>query len=144
MRIFAKNNDIKIFSIAYADGISSEGKAVLQALAEGTGGKYYSAPSGEDLEEIYEDIAGELKEAAGVDTAMELMFQDVEINNQTVPNTGSDTILEYVYDPEISTLIENRYGNGTYISEVVDQSAWWTENKSLHFDVGTVYLNQTW
>ena len=144
MRVFAEDNDIKIFSIAYADGISSEGRAVLQSLAEDTGGKYYYAPSGDDLEEIYADIAGELKEAAGVDTAMELMFQNVEINNQAVPNTGSDSALEYVYDPDKSTLIENHYGNGEYTSEIIDQSAWWAENKSLHFDVGTVYLNQIW
>ena len=144
MRIFAKNNGIKIFSIAYADGISSECRAVLQALAKDTGGSYYYAPSGDDLKKIYEDIAGELKEAAGVDTKMELMFQNIEINNETLPNTGTDSVLEYVYDHDISTLVENYYSNGTYTSEVLDQRAWWAENKSLHFDVGTVYLNQTW
>jgi hypothetical protein len=144
MRVFANANGIKIFSIAYADGISSQCRAVLQTLAEDTGGKYYYAPKGDALADIYKDIAGELKEAAGVDTSMELMFQDVEINKETLPNTDDDPILEYVYDPGKSTFIENIYGNGMYTSESEDQSVWWAENRSLHFDVGTVYLNQTW
>lgn len=144
MRVFANNNNIKIYSIAFGDGISNDAKEVLRSLAEDTGGEYYNASKGDQLEGIYEDIAGELKEAAGVDTEMELMFQNVELNNENLPNTGSDPVLEYVYDPEKSTLIESFYGNGTYISEIEDQSAWWAENRSLHFDVGTVYLNQTW
>ncbi|MBN1432058.1 MAG: VWA domain-containing protein [Methanomicrobiaceae archaeon] len=144
MRVFAGNNNITIFSIAFADGMSSSGRQVMERLAEDTGGKYYYAPDGEELKDVYKDIAGELKEAAGVNTEMELMFQNVEINNVTVPNTGGDAVLEYVYDPDDSTLIENFYSNGTHTSVTEDQRAWWTENISLHFDVGTVYLNQTW
>lgn len=143
MSAFANFNNIKIYSIAYGSDLSAVGNITLENLAKSTGGEYYHAPDGEELEGIYKDIAGELKTLAGVDTEMELMFSNVEINNVTVSNENSE-ILRYVYDEVKSTSIASRYGNGTCISEHIDQSAWWSQNASLHFDVGTVYLNQTW
>jgi len=142
MSALAISKDIRIYSIAFGSDVTDT--ETLSILANSTGGKFYSAPDEEELEQIYKDIAGELQEAAGVDTEMELMFQNVELNNVSVPNTSEDPVLEYVYDFERSTAIENFYGNGTHTFEVIDQSAWWNDNKSLQFDVGTVYLNQTW
>lgn len=142
MSALAKSKDIKIYSIAFGSDITDT--ETLTILAESTGGNFYSAPNDEELEQIYKDIAGELQEAAGVDTEMELMFQNIELNNVSVPNTNEDPVLDYIYDPGQSTAIENFYGNGTHTFDVIDQSAWWNENKSLQFDVGTVYLNQTW
>ena len=143
LRVYANNNDIKVYTIAFEMDVQ-KAKDVLQELSNSTGGKFYDAPDGDKLKEIYKDIAGDLKEAAGVDTEMELMFQNVEINDVMVPNEGADMVLDYKHIPDKSTLIENLYNNGTYTKECLDQGEWWTANHSLNFDVGTIYLNHTW
>lgn len=148
LSFYASSKGIKLYTIAFGNEITESDSDntyyTLKLLAQSTGGEVYYAEDGDELKEVYKEIAGELQVAAGVDTEMELMFQNVEINNVTVPNSGSTAVLEYVYDPEDSTHIENFYDNGTHTSVIEDQTEWWSENKSLNFDVGTVYLNQTW
>ncbi len=51
-----------------------------ELLAENTGGKYYFGTS-TDIIGIYEEIADDLKEEAGVDTVLNLNYITIEIND---------------------------------------------------------------
>jgi len=58
MSVYAKNNNIRIYSIAFGNQISPAGKTTLRVLAEGTvladgtHGTYYEA-SATDIAEVY-------------------------------------------------------------------------------------------
>ncbi|MDD5419412.1 MAG: VWA domain-containing protein, partial [Methanomicrobiaceae archaeon] len=149
MAVYAENNGIRIYSIAYANSISYQGRSVLQKLAEETGGKYYYAPFGDDLAGIYAEIAGDLKTEAGVGTEVHLCFNDITVNNKTISN-GSD-VFDYVHRED------QPYGNSTWIQsydrntgeyyitpDTRDDTASWNANQTIHFDVGTIVLDQVW
>mgnify|MGYP005840660445 CR=1 FL=1 len=146
MSVFAMSNDIRIYSIAFANDISDEGKRTLKVLAESTGGKYYYAPTGDDLAGVYTDIAGILKTEASVDTELDVIFENVEVNE--APVSGAD-VLDYIYaagaSTTISSWIDNETGHyDTIPFTTIDQTADWNTGNNLHFDIGTVRLGQTW
>jgi len=141
MSVYAMNNNIRIYSIAFANDISDGGKNTLKVLAESTGGKYYHAPTGDDLAQVYTDIAGELKTEAGVNTTM-TVFNNVELNETPV---DAFKVFDYRYQNGVSTYILNKSGNGTTLYEgTIDQTPDWNTNHNLHFDIGTIHLNQVW
>ncbi len=86
MSIYAKNNGIRIYSIAFADTMSSGGRKTMSVLANATGGKYYEA-SATNIADVYKTIAGELQDTAGVNTTMTTDFQNVNITGVSVPGT---------------------------------------------------------
>ncbi len=137
MSVFAMSNDIRIYSIAFANDISDEGKETLRLLAESTGGSYYYAPTGDHLAGVYTDIAGVLKTEAGVDTELDVAFENVNVTGVELPGTD---VFDYVYDYGNSTHIHNQTGS----EETIDQTADWNADHSLHFNIGTVRLGQTW
>jgi hypothetical protein len=142
MSVFAMSNDIRIYSIAFANDISDEGKNTLRVLAESTGGKYYHAPTGDDLAQVYTDIAGELKTEAGVNTTMNLEFGTVSVNS-----TLTGDVFEYEHLDPVSTRMTKYWtDNKTTIWGPVceNQGTDWQGDKILSFDVGDIYLNQTW
>ena len=63
MSIYAKNHGIKIYSIAFADTMSSGGRKTLSVLANASGGKYYEA-SATNIADVYKAIAGDLQDTA--------------------------------------------------------------------------------
>jgi hypothetical protein len=143
MSVYARNNNIKIFSIGYADELSAGGRNTLAILARGTGGKYYNGSAG-NIADVYRAIAGELKEDAGVNTTMDLHFQTIHVNDGTFPG---EEVFEYQYVPGISTY-EKSY-NATLdpwpgTAKWYDQTDEWDTGKNLHFDVGTIHQGQTW
>jgi Mg-chelatase subunit ChlD len=145
MATYALDHDIKIYSIGYADSISSGGRSTLRTLAETTGGKYYDGDAA-NINEVYSQIAGELKTEAGVDTMMDLSFENVEVNDAPVP--GED-VFAYQYIPGISTNIASWIDNETGHYDPVplhteDRTADWEDDQSLHFNIGTIRLGQTW
>ena len=157
MSVYAANHNVTIYSIAFGDGLSSGGISTLRTLAESTGGSYYYAPSGDDLAAIYTEIAGELKTEAGVDTSMDVVFTDIELNNVSRVNDPDDPILEYEYENGVSTLVKSWNTTvsppGTEESPNVmgpltlDQRDDWAQNQSLNFptsEIGTIHLGQTW
>jgi len=149
MATYAQNNNIRIYSIAFAQDISTTGKSTLQTLATTTGGTYYEAPTADDLTAIYTDIAGKLKTEAGVDTMVGLQFDNVLVNGLVVPNDPADPILDYCYVPGSSTVIGSWIDNETGRYDIVpidtyDNTSDWAAGRNLAFDVGTVRLNQTW
>jgi hypothetical protein len=151
MANYAKYKYVRIYSIGFANGLSSQAVADMKYLAESTGGFYRNASSGTDLTNVYNEIAGDLKNEAAVNTTMGLDYGTIRVNN--IQQDGFD-VFSYVYDPSTSltrpgsTWI-NKF-NKTSLSYAsfpytVDDTANWTEtSKSLNFDVGTIKLNETW
>lgn len=133
MSVYAKNNNIRIYSIAFGNQISSGGRQTLSLLANATGGKYYTA-SATDVTDVYRSIAGELKDTAGANATMNLSFQNVQVNSTPMP--GQD-VFDYV--PVTTTT----WPNGTVTTR--DQSGEWVApNYQLQFDIGTLKVGQIW
>lgn len=143
---YAADNNIRIFTISYSESLSDSARSTLRSIAESTGGKYYHAPGPDALGPIYTEIAGELKTEAGVDTELDVAFQNVEVNGEL--ESGSDV---FDYDPVdgVSTTIESWVDNktGHYVITpryTIDQTDDWNDDHSLNFNIGTVRLGQTW
>jgi hypothetical protein len=135
---YAADNNIRVYSISFGTGIpvGSSTWKTLEILSNATKAKHYHAASGSDLMDMYTLIAGELKTSAGVNTTMDLKFENVSLNNITVPG---DKVFDYVYLDGVSTHITNNTYDGT-----VDQTTDWTDDHNLYFDIGTVHLQETW
>ncbi len=159
LSVYASDHDITIYSIAFGDGLTENGIGTLETLATSTGGLYYHAPTGEDLARIYTDIAGELRTEAGVNTTMDLMFTDIELNNETKENGPDFRILEYQYVDNLSTLIKSwntvlspqwsEYSDNVVRPlTLLDQTEDWENgNQKLTFnatEIGTINLGQVW
>ena len=135
---YAKNNGIKIFTIALGDEPSHD---ELESYANQTGGKFYSATAGDDLTRVYEDIATKLQEAAGVNTTVDLVFDNVAINSTPMRDVFKYEPMAPVSTREVKYWTNNGsvfWGPASY-----DQSSDW-DDQVLTFDVGDIYLNQTW
>jgi hypothetical protein len=145
MSIFAKNSEIKLYAISFAQNIPGAERNNLTILANGTGGLYYHAPTSTSLTQIYTQIAGALKTEAGVNTTMDLAFSNITVNNVTVPGA---TVFDYVYTPGISTYETSFNMTMNPINppwpKSYDSTADWADNHNLHFDIGTIRINQTW
>ncbi len=136
MSVYAKNNGIRIYSIAFANSMSSGGKQTLETLALATGGKYYTA-SATDITDVYKQIAGDLKEEAGVNTTM--VVDQESINVTGVPTPGKQ-VFAYLYHPTYST----RTGWQDGVVNVTNQTADWADDNKLGFTIGTIKVGQTW
>ena len=150
MAVYAMSGDeinkVKIYSIGFASALNSNVEEDLGVLSEATGGKYVWAGNEAELRKVYTDIAGELKTEAGVDTQMDVSFKNVEVNE--APVSGAD-VFDYVYAAGTSTTISSWVDNETGHYDIVpfttiDQTADWSDDNNLHFDIGTVHLNQVW
>jgi hypothetical protein len=135
---YAATNTIRVYSISFGSAITPTTSTwkTLETLSNATGAKHFHAATGADLLAMYTLIAGELKTSAGVNTTMQLKFDNVSINNVSVP--GGDAF-NYTYLNGISTHITNNTYDGT-----IDQTADWNDDQNLYFDIGTVHLQETW
>jgi hypothetical protein len=138
LSVYAKNNNIRIYSIGYANTLTAGGRTSLRILAEGSGGKYYNASS-TDIADVYKEIAQELKDNAGVNTSMIVDFENVNVTGVTMPG---DQVFDYVYDPAASTKIN--WQNGTTTVPAINQSADWAADNKLDFIIGTIKVGQFW
>jgi hypothetical protein len=137
MADYAEENSIRIYTIGYAADISPGGKATLEQLATQTGGRYFYAASDKDLEDVYNQIAGDLKEAAGVNTLVQLDFKNVEVNGDPVPG---EEVFDYVYKPGKSTRVTRPDGSGYDVNNTDD----WKNGQLLNYDLGTIKLKDVW
>ncbi|MDD1663499.1 MAG: VWA domain-containing protein, partial [Methanomicrobiales archaeon] len=135
MAEYAKANSIRIYTIGYSNSISAGGRATLEQLATQTGGKYFYALTGDDLTSFYTQIAGALKDTAGVNTNLALEFPTVEVNGVQV--TPFSSVLQYVPIPGKSTWVTRPDGTGYD----VDNSADWAAGR-LNVQLGTIKVNQ--
>jgi Mg-chelatase subunit ChlD len=153
MSAYAKNNNIKIYAIGFAADISNGGKNTLRILAESTGGKYYDGNAA-NIETIYKNIAGELKNsAAALNTEMVLDFESLNVtyNEITTLVPGKD-VFSYQYVEGISTKITSWNTTINPLPDhvpsypyTVDQTTGWDQNPpQLKFSIGNISINQTW
>ncbi len=166
MSVYANANSIKIYSIGYAANISAGGKNTLRILAEATGGKYFDGSSS-NIADIYKTIAGDLKEMAGVNTQMNLSFQNVNVtyNNVTTQVPGQE-VFDYTYLIGVSTWVTSwnatmtplpdqvpkppypdvlpNFGSYTTYPYSFNQRDEWLSTSSLKFNAGNISINQTW
>jgi len=131
---WAKNNNIRIYTIRLG---TEPSQSELMAYATETGGKYYNAPTADQLDAIYTSIAGDLKDNAGVNTIMTVDLENVNVTGVTMPG---NQVFDYVYLPTASTKIN--WQNG--ITNVTDQSADWVADNKLDFTIGTIKAGQSW
>ncbi|WP_286681180.1 VWA domain-containing protein, partial [Methanoculleus sp. DTU007] len=146
---YAKNNGIQLYMISFSKDLSEGDHTweTMDTLAEETGGKHYHADTAEELAQVYTEIAGELKTEAGVDTELDVVFENVEVNGNFTSGTG---VFDYVHEDGVSTTIESWVDNETGHHEIIprytrdDTPNWTASNPHLPFNIGTVRLGQTW
>ena len=131
---WAKNNNIRIYTIRLGTEAS---QTELMAYANETGGKYFNAPTADQLDDIYRAIAGDLKDTAGVNTTMIADFENVNVTGVSMPG---NLVYNYVYHPTDSTKIN--WQDGT--TNVTNQSADWAADNKLDFSIGTIKVGQIW
>jgi len=144
MAIYAKNNNVRLYTISFAATLNPTAVDALQYMANTTGGFYEHAPDGEKLADIYTRIAGELKTEAGVNTGMDAVFENVEVNGAPI---AGDQVFDYVYadNPPTSTRILSYNSTATIIPVYArDDTDSWIGEQAIHFDIGTIRLNQVW
>ena len=132
-------------------------------------GGYYYAPSTAQLSQIFQIILGKVKTEAGVNTQMNLTFQNINVtfNNVTTQNDGN-IVFGYNYTQGESTWVTSwnkttnplpdhvpatplshpnvfPYYDGTYTTYPYsfDQTNEWSTS-ALNFNVGNISINQTW
>jgi hypothetical protein len=137
MSIYAKDNNIRLYTLSFATTIPTDERNALIALANSTGGFYRHAPTQAALEAFYTEIAGDLKDTAAVNATMMADFDKINVTG--FPMDG-DQVYDYVYHPTESTKI--RWQNG--ITNVSDQSADWLADSKLDFNIGTIKVGQYW
>ncbi|MDI6718140.1 MAG: hypothetical protein QMD46_00805 [Methanomicrobiales archaeon] len=152
MSNYARNNNISIYSIGYADDISDDGKETLRILAEGTGGKYYDG-SATDIADVYESIAGELQKQATINTRMHLNLVS-NITNPGASWSSTQGLLEYIFIDGYSTYwrhynwTDDPYEPATVFRYgMLNQTNEWRNSQTLTFDesvIGTMRRKETW
>jgi len=132
---WAKGKNIAIYTIALG---SDPSQTELQAYATETGGKFYSAPTADQLSEIYTNISQELIKDAGVNTTMVTDFSNVNVTSE--PKLGKD-VYDYVHNVTASTKIT--WQDVPKVTNVTNQTNDWADQK-LNFTIGTMKIGQTW
>ncbi|HUU75457.1 MAG TPA: hypothetical protein VMW63_05155, partial [Methanoregulaceae archaeon] len=145
MATYAMNNNIRIYSIGFAEDISTGGRNTLRILAESTGGKYYDGDAA-NIAEIYKSIAGDLQEEAGVNTEVNLDFGQIEVNYELVTINETYNVFDYIPDTNVDSYYANlsKPAHDPPYPYSVNQTGDWTSENKLTFDVGTVILGQVW
>ena len=143
MSRYASANNVRIYDIFFASTPSSTVNTTLRTMADSTGGFYEFAPSAAKLTEIFERIAGLLREEAGVGVTMDLPFNDITIatNTSSWSMQGKD-IFNYL----TSTDERKYWSNDTtiYRNQYRDDTSNWTTTGDLSFNIGTIKLDQIW
>ena len=137
MSEYAKANNIRLYTISFAQNIPASESAALTIMANSTGGFYKHAPTQADLANVYQQIAGDLKTEAGVNTTMLVDYQNIKVNGVPIPGAQ---VFSYISHPTYSTRIGWQDG----VVNVTNQSADWTANHKLDFNIGTIKIGQTW
>ena len=137
MSVFAKANNIRLYTISFAQNVPASERTALTILANSTGGFYKHAPTEADLANVYQEIAGDLKDEAGVNTTMMVDYQNVNVTGVPIPGAQ---VFSYIAHPIYSTRIGWQDG----VVNITNQSADWEADHQLDFSIGTIKVGQTW
>ncbi|MDD1698123.1 MAG: VWA domain-containing protein, partial [Methanoregula sp.] len=137
MSIYAKTNNIRLYTISFAQNVPVSERTALTVLANSTGGFYKHAPTQADLAIVYQEIAGDLKDEAGVNVTMMADYQNVNVTGVTFPGAQ---VFSYISHPIYSTKIDWQDG----VTNVTNQSADWDADRQLSFNIGTIKVGQSW
>jgi hypothetical protein len=167
MSRYALDKGIRLYTISFASTLDPVAVNGLEVMADSTGGFYQHAPTGADLQNIYLQIAGELRILAGVNTQMNLSFQNVNVtyNNVTTGMPGKD-VFDYIYVEGVSTWVTSwnqsqnplqvqvpkppnpdvlpNFGTYTTYPYSFNQRDEWLSTSGLKFNAGNISINQTW
>jgi hypothetical protein len=161
MSIYAKENNVRIYALSFVNEPSATVKNALNVMTNNTGGFYEHAPDEDALNDLYEKIANDLGDIAGVDTTADMDFGTLNVDGTS---TVGSTVFEYVGDPIIpgnppatppgSTMVDKYNKSLTHFIPgpdftqngplIINQTNEWNANKSLNFNIGLVKLNETW
>jgi len=145
MTNYAKSKGIRLYTISFAGTLDNDAVAAMRTMADSTGGFYQDARDAATLTQIYQKIAGQLKEDAGVNTNVNINYKNIIINS--TPFSGA-TVFQYQKYSR-----ENLYWHNVvphvnispYPKPTTDNTGdWVAPNYTLKFNVGKIKLNQTW
>lgn len=161
MSRWAVDNQYRIYAVIFGSDVSESSDAYItnKKMAEMTGGKIYHANTGDEALDVYEKIAGELKETAGGNTEVSLNFQTIKVND-ILGGGDARYYMQYIADstpaptgplPTDSTYLNKTHwfsGNGTMsfyptYPRVQDDTVAW-DNKIMNFTPGDIKLADTW
>jgi hypothetical protein len=156
---WALDNKYRIYTVTFGTGLNAATLQTNEDMATITGGKHYHADTGDEALDVYEKIAGELKETAGGNTEVSLNFQTIKVND-ILGGGDARTYMEYIADstpaptgplPTDSTYLNKTHwfsSNNTMIfypsyPRVQDDTVAW-DNGIMNFTPGDIKLADTW
>jgi hypothetical protein len=149
MSVFANSGDenrhVKIYSLGFAQDLNDNVEADLTILSEAADGWYAWAGDEEELDNLYTNIVGELKEEAGIGIQMDLPFEDIKVSTNTSSWTmDGKEVFDYVpYTDEWKYWFNTNPVTTIYHYPDRDDTTNWLSGEIL-FDIGTIKLNQGW
>jgi hypothetical protein len=168
MSIYAQENGIRLYALSFVDQPSAYVQGALTVMTTNTGGFYQHAPDDAALNALYETIATQLQEDAGVDTTADMDFGHLIVDDQLIDtSTPGNAMFDYVGDPVTpginpggsattapgSTMVRKYNATTEKIPGpdftqigpwIINQTPEWNDNKSLNFNIGLVKLGDTW
>lgn len=141
---WANESGIKIFTVALGNDPNRD---ELASYANKTGGKYYHTTQADELDDIYTDIAGQLRTEAGVNTQVDLNFENIEVNYEVVTMNSTYKVFDYIPNNPTSTNVHHYNETTTFLNTWINQSDQWnnaTKPYHLQFNAGTIKLGQVW
>ncbi|HMA05380.1 MAG TPA: hypothetical protein VKO45_05575, partial [Methanomicrobiales archaeon] len=145
MSNYARSYNVRIYTIGFNAGSLSGGAlTALRNLAKQTGGNFYEADA-TNIADVYTQIAGALRDEAGVNTTMNLSFGNVKVGNVTMPGKQ---VYSYQRIPGRSTRVNtwNASVSPSFPGYPKEYNQWdeWNTTQRLDFFIGTIRLGQTW
>ena len=173
MSVYAIENDIRLYALSFVDLPSP---AVQDSI------DYHDNDTGDieskdftsmlrmltTLNALYDNIATQLQEDAGVDTTADMDFGHLIVDDSLIDTSApGNAMFDYVGDPTTpginpwnsaanapgSTMVDKYNATTNHIPGpdfaqigplIVNQTTEWNNNKSLNFNIGLVKLGDTW
>ena len=143
MTNYAKSKGIRLYTISFAGTLDSDAVAAMTTMADSTGGFYQNAPDAATLTQVYQKIAGQLKEDAGINTNIDINLDNIVINS--TPFSGGDVFNYIKYSYETKKWLTNDSMISGYPKFTDNTNDWTSANDyTLKFNAGTIKLKQMW
>ena len=140
------NPKIYIFTVVYLDGApTNDNKKVLvmmDELANRTGGKLFTPETPDELRQAYIDIAGILRQLAGVNATMNVNYQNIVVNSTPMPGREVFDYVPVEFAPPADQRTTILWPNSTRLFR--NQTEEWNTCNQLHFDIGTINISDQW